>query len=97
MGARVLVLLFTLLLAAQTIAFAQDPGPTGPPGPPGPPGQPGQPGLPGQPGQPGQPGPTIFGMDQNTAIIIGVVLLLVVILAIVAVSRSGEQRTVVKD
>lgn len=44
---------------------------------------------------PGEPGSTIFGMDQTTAIIVGVVLVLVVILAIVAVSRGGgtEVRT----
>ncbi len=40
----------------------------------------------------------VFGMDQTTALIVGAVLLLIVILAIVAVSRGGEtQRTVVKD
>jgi hypothetical protein len=40
----------------------------------------------------------IFGMDQTTALVIGAVLLLIVILAIVAVSRGGDkERTVVRD
>jgi len=85
------LLLFGLLLvlfAAQGVVLAQtEPAP--PPSQPGPPGPPGLPGAPGTPGLPGEPGPTIFGMDQTTAIIVGVVLVLVVILAIVAVSRGG--------
>lgn len=41
--------------------------------------------------EPVPPGPTILGMDQTTAIIVGLVLVLVVILAIVAVSRGGAR------
>ncbi|OFX12615.1 MAG: hypothetical protein A2V59_00925 [Armatimonadetes bacterium RBG_19FT_COMBO_69_19] len=49
------------------------------------------------PGVPGPQGPTIFGMDQTTAVIVGVVLVLVVILAIVAVSRGGSSTEVRAD
>jgi len=83
-GAALLLFgLLIMLFAAQGVALAQtEPAPSQP-GPPGPPGPAGPPGL------PGEPGPTIFGMDQTTAVIVGVVLVLVVILAIVAVSRGG--------
>lgn len=99
-GAALLMLgLLVVLFAAQGVVLAQtepapppaQPGQPGPAGPPGPPGEPGMPGL------PGQPGPTIFGMDQTTAIIVGVVLVLVVILAIVAVSRGGGKTEVHAD
>ena len=82
------LLMFGLLLvlfAAQGVVLAQ----TEPAPPPSQPGPPGPPGPAGPPGLPGEPGPTIFGMDQTTAVIVGVVLVLVVILAIVAVSRGG--------
>ncbi|MGH2452244.1 MAG: hypothetical protein ACRDF5_00550 [bacterium] len=101
-SAIVMLGLFTLLIAATGVALAQEPPPA-PPAPPGPPGAPGVPGAPGAPGPAGPPGPTgapgptIFGMDQTTALVVGAVLLLIVILAIVAVSRGGESRTVVKD
>ena len=75
--------LLLVLIAAQGVALAQAEPPA--PGVPGPPGPPGPPGL------PGPQGPTIFGMDQTTAVIVGVVLVLVVILAIVAVSRGGSR------
>ena len=74
--------LLLVLFAAQGVARAE----AGPPAP----GMPGPPGPPGPPGMPGPEGSTIFGMDQTTAVIIGVVLVLVVILAIVAVSRGGS-------
>jgi hypothetical protein len=34
----------------------------------------------------------IFGMDQTTAIVIGVILVLVIIVAIVAISRGGSEK-----
>ena len=82
--------LLLVLIAAQGVALAQAPEPPAP-GVPGPPGPPGPPGL------PGPQGPTIFGMDQTTAVIVGVVLVLVVILAIVAVSRGGSSTEVRAD
>jgi hypothetical protein len=94
-GVAVVMLgVLAVLFAATGLAIAQEPVPPTPPappepGPPGPVGPPGPPGPPGAPGVPGAPGPTILGMDQTTAIIVGVVLVLVVILAIVAVSRGG--------
>ena len=75
------VLLASLLSAVMGgVALAQDqggtPGPQGPQGPPGP---------------AGPSGVTIFGMDQNTALLIGgLILVLVVILAIVSVSNKGS-------
>lgn len=82
-GAALLLFgMLMVLFAAQGVVLAQtEPAP--------PPAQPGPPGPAGPPGPPGAPGPTIFGMDQTTAVIVGVVLVLVVILAIVAVSRGG--------
>jgi hypothetical protein len=73
------------------------------PGPEGPRGDPGQPGPPGPQGAPGAPAPqaggssgpsstTILGMDSTVAILVGAVLLLVVIVAIVAISKSGGSR-----
>ncbi len=44
------------------------------------------------PGPPGPSGPIVFGLDQNMAMIVGLVLVLVFILAIVAVSRGGGGR-----
>lgn len=95
-GAVLLLGLLLVLLGAHAIVLAQAepvlPVPPAPePPPPGVPGPPGPPGAPGVPGAPGPPGPTILGMDQTTAIIVGVVLVLVVILAIVAVSRGGPR------
>ncbi len=85
-GAALLMFgLLLVLFAAQGVVLAQ----TEPAPPPSQPGPPGPPGPAGPPGLPGEPGPTIFGMDQTTAVIVGVVLVLVVILAIVAVSRGG--------
>lgn len=93
-GAVLALALLVILLSAQAIVLAQvEPIPPAPPAPeppvPGVPGPPGPPGPPGAPGAPGPPGPTILGMDQTTAIIVGLVLVLVVILAIVAVSRGA--------
>ena len=75
------LLAFLLFAVMGGVALAQDqggssPGPQGPQGPPGP---------------PGPSGVTIFGMDQNTALLIGgLILVLVVILAIVSVSNKGS-------
>lgn len=79
----VLVLTTLFLVAATGIMFAQ----TEPP----------PPGAPGLPGPQGPAGSTIFGLDQTTAIVIGVVLVLVIILAMVAVSRGGGSTTVKTD
>ncbi len=81
-------------------------GPSGPPGPPGPPG-PAAPAAPAPPTVqstsststttvvpvPASPSPVFFGLDQTTAIVIGVVLVVIVILAIVAMSRE-DRRTI---
>jgi hypothetical protein len=93
--------LLLVLIAAQGVALAQTeplpPAPAPEPPAPGVPGPPGPPGPPGAPGLPGPQGPTVFGMDQTTAIIVGVVLVLVVILAIVAVSRGGRETEIRAD
>lgn len=82
---RVLSLLPALILVANGIALAQ--------GEPGVPGAPGSPGAPGPQGPPGPMGPTYFGLDPEVALIVGALLLLVIILAIVAVSRGSKPRT----
>jgi collagen triple helix repeat protein len=73
-------------------------GPSGREGAPGPQGAQGQPGAPGPQGPPGAPAPsassggggdTFLGMDPTIAMIIGAIFVLIVIVAIVAVSRSG--------
>lgn len=97
-SAAVLLLgLLLVVLGAHVIVLAQT-GPYPPAPPPAPeptiPGVPGPPGPPGEPGVPGPPGPMVLGMDQTTAIVVGLVLVLVVILAIVAVSRGGGREEV---
>jgi hypothetical protein len=71
------------------------PGEAGTPGAPGAPGPQGAPGTPAPQASPASPsssgGTTILGMDSTVALLIGGVLILVVILAIVAVSRSGSK------
>ena len=75
--AMLLAILFMAL--SGSIALAQDQG--------------GQPGPPGPQGPPGPSGTTFFGVDQNTALLIGgLILVLVVILAIVSVSNKGARR-----
>jgi hypothetical protein len=69
------------------------PAPLPEPGPPGPPGAPGAPGAPGPQGPPGPPGNLILGMDPAVAVILGAALLIVVIVAIVAMSRGGPRET----
>jgi hypothetical protein len=72
------LLAFLLSAVMGGVALAQDQGGSSP-GPQGP------------PGPPGPSGVTIFGMDQNTALLIGgLILVLVVILAIVSVSNKGS-------
>jgi hypothetical protein len=76
-------MLLAVLILALTggLALAQDQGGQGPAGPPGP------------QGPPGPSGTTFFGVDQNTALLIGgLILVLVVILAIVSVSNKGARR-----
>ncbi|HEV8340086.1 MAG TPA: hypothetical protein VGR25_10595 [bacterium] len=85
-----------LVLSAGGSAFAQQPGYPGQPAQPGPPGPPGPPGSPVAPGAPGQPGPTMFGLDPSLALLLGLVLLVVIILAVVAASR-GNGKVVVKS
>jgi hypothetical protein len=69
------------------------PGPEGAPGKPGPQGAPGAPGPQGAPAPSGSSGgSTILGMDSTVALLIGAVLILVVIVAIVAISKSGTSR-----
>jgi hypothetical protein len=76
-------------------------GATGREGAPGPQGPQGAPGAPGPQGAPGAPGPsassggggggsTFLGMDSTVAMIIGAIFVLIVIVSIVAVSRSGS-------
>ena len=79
-------LLLAIVLFAMTggLALAQDQGGGGTPGPQGPQGP---------QGPPGPSGVTIFGIDQNTALLIGgLILVLVVILAIVSVSNKSGTR-----
>jgi hypothetical protein len=71
------------------------PGQEGAPGAPGAPGPQGAPGTPAPPAAPVSPsssgGTTILGMDSTVALLIGAVLILVVIVAIVAISKSGSK------
>jgi hypothetical protein len=79
-------------------------GSQGSQGSPGQEGAPSAPGAPGPQGAPGAPAPqaapvspsssggtTILGMDSTVAMVLGGVLVLIVILSIVAVSRSGSK------
>jgi hypothetical protein len=72
-----------------------DPGRRGPEGAQGERGRPGPEGPAGAPGPQGAPGPagsaggTFFGMDSNVALLIGLGILAVVIVAIVAASGRG--------
>lgn len=74
-------------------------GATGREGMQGAPGQQGAPGTPGPQGAPGAPGPsassggggdTFLGMDATVAMIIGAIFVLIVLVSIVALSRSGS-------
>ena len=60
------------------------------PGPQGPAGQPGQPGQPGPQGPAGPAGGAVLGMDPTIAMLVGLGVLAVVIVAIVAASRNRE-------
>ena len=60
------------------------------PGPQGPAGQPGQPGPQGPAGPSGPSGGTVLGMDPMIALLVGLGVLAVVIVAIVAASRGRE-------
>jgi hypothetical protein len=60
------------------------------PGPQGPAGQPGQPGPQGPAGPSGPSGGTVLGMDPMIALLVGLGVLAVVIVAIVAASRSHD-------
>jgi hypothetical protein len=64
-------------------------GRSGPQGPEGRPGPEGAPGPRGPAGAPGAPGGTILGMDSNVALLVGLAILAVVIVAIVAASGRG--------
>jgi hypothetical protein len=81
-------------------------GSQGSQGSPGEEGAPGAPGAPGPQGAPGAPAPapqaapvspsssggtTFLGMDSTVAMVLGGVLVLVVIVSIVAISRSGSK------
>ena len=72
------------------------PGREGSPGTPGPQGAPGTPGPQGAPGAPGpsassgSSGTTFLGMDSTVAMIIGAIFVVIVIVAIVAISRGGS-------
>ena len=65
-------------------------GPEGMPGREGPAGQPGQPGPQGPAGPSGLYGGTVLGMDPTIAMLVGLGVLAVVIVAIVAASRSRD-------
>jgi hypothetical protein len=65
-------------------------GPEGMPAREGPAGQPGQPGQPGPQGPAGPSGGTVLGMDPMIALLVGLGVLAVVIVAIVAASRGRE-------
>jgi hypothetical protein len=67
-----------------------DRGPEGLPGREGPSGQPGQPGPQGPAGPSGPSGGTVLGMDPMIALLVGLGVLAVVIVAIVAASRSHD-------
>ncbi|HEY1374602.1 MAG TPA: collagen-like protein [Candidatus Binatia bacterium] len=66
------------------------PGAQGPQGSPGAPGPQGPAGAPGPSASSGSSGTTFLGMDSSVAMIIGAIFVLIVIIAIVAVSRSGS-------
>jgi len=65
-------------------------GPEGMPGREGPAGQPGQPGPQGPAGPAGPSGGTVLGMDPTIAMLVGLGVLAVVIVAIVAASRTRD-------
>jgi hypothetical protein len=65
-------------------------GPEGMPGREGPAGQPGQPGPQGPAGPSGPSGGTVLGMDPTIAMLVGLGVLAVVIVAIVAASRTRD-------
>jgi hypothetical protein len=66
-------------------------GAAGAPGAPGPQGAPGAP-APASPVSPSSSGgTTILGMDSTVALLIGGVLILIIIVAIVAISKSGSK------
>lgn len=71
------------------------PGQEGAPGAPGTPGPQGAPGAPAPQAAPVSPsssgGTTFLGMDSTVAMVLGGVLVLVVIVSIVAISRSGSK------
>jgi len=71
------------------------PGQEGSPGAPGAPGPQGAPGAPAPQASPVSPsssgGTTFLGMDSTVAMVLGGVLVLVVIVSIVAISRSGSK------
>jgi hypothetical protein len=66
------------------------PGERGAPGERGPEGRPGEPGPQGAPGPSGGSGGSILGMEPTVAVLLGLAVLLVAIVAIVAASRGGE-------
>lgn len=68
------------------------PGAAGAPGAPGPQGAPGAPAPQASPASPSSSGgTTILGMDSTVAMLIGGVLILIIIVAIVAISKSGSR------
>ena len=67
------------------------PGPEGREGTPGPSGPAGQPGPQGPAGPSGPSGGQVLGMDPTIALLVGLGVLAVVIVAIVAASRGREQ------
>jgi hypothetical protein len=67
------------------------PGPEGREGAPGPSGPAGQPGPQGPTGPSGPSGGQVLGMDPTIALLVGLGVLAVVIVAIVAASRGREQ------
>lgn len=71
------------------------PGQEGAPGAPGTPGPQGAPGAPAPQAAPVSPsssgGTTFLGMDSTVAMVLGGILVLVVIVSIVAISRSGSK------
>jgi len=92
-AAGLMLLMLLTPLALGTVALAQGDPPPPPPGQPGAPGVPGAPGAPGPQGSSGPAGPSVLGLDPAFAVVIGALLVLVIVLAIVAVSRGGERPT----
>jgi hypothetical protein len=96
LGALIMLLGMLVVLASSGLVLAQDStqvdeGQTGPPGAPGAPGPPGPQGPPGPEGTSSTTTTTIFGLDQNAALIIGgLILVMIVILAIVSVSKGSR-------